>query len=652
MTVDTKAMRHIKEVLLKFGDKYVEKDNALNDYSLKRSNIINDLNDYNADLITAILNDDFLRKTYTINIANKEIFQVDKFIDMLRFKNYWPDSFTHYNSELGLAVGDRYIDDSSDVVLNFMHKDCVLKAGMTEEDQKNVYEPFLNETLAKSEIDELEEPKILVNATRYDKNGATATTYFDSQDNLIIKGNNLLALHSIVNRYAGKIKLIYLDPPYYFNKNKSADTFAYNTNYKLATWLTFMKNRLEICKKLLRNDGVIVVSIGDDGQAYLKVLMDEIFGQNNFVETFLWKNTDNPDSLSKKSRSGVEYLHAYELKKNSKEKWIGKESENGDAPLLKSINNISERHFPAGSIHFRINDGVYEKGHYPKADLLNDLIVENSVNKNDVSIRGHFVWGQDTIDAELKQGTYFIVKTKNFAIRFQRLNASTMAPEKWIDQQYLSKIFNIGTNEDASSHIKELGFKFNNPKPESLIAFFIRAITKENDIVLDFFMGTGTTQAAALKMHRRFIGIDQMDYIKTIAVPRLRKVIAGEQGEISKDVKWQGGGSFVYAELMEKNQKYLRDIQNAQNEDDLMKIYDLMKGNSDIDFRVDLDKLEKDLKLGRFQTFDMRKRELIHIIDKNQLYYSENNIDDNNVKHLLSTSDYHFNKSFYNKEEF
>ena len=102
----------------------------------------------------------------------------------------------------------------------------------------------------------------------------------------------------------------------------------------------------------------------------------------------------------------------------------------------------------------------------------------------------------------------------------------------------------------------------------------------------------------------------------------------------------------------EVNQKYLRDIQNAQNEDDLMKIYDLMKGNSDIDFRVDLDKLEKDLKLGRFQTFDMRKRELIHIIDKNQLYYSENNIDDNNVKHLLSTSDYHFNKSFYNKEEF
>lgn len=645
MAVDTKAMRHLKNVLLQFGDKYIVND------AVKRADTIEDLNNYDEDLITAILKDDFLRKTYTTKIANTEIFEVDKFVDMLHYKEYWEDSFTRYNNGVGLAVGDRYIKDSSDVVLNFTHKDCVLKAGMTKEDQKNVYEPFLNETLARSEIDELEEPKILVNATRYDKNGATAANYFDTQDNLIIKGNNLLALYSIKDRYAGKIKLIYLDPPYYFNKQKSTDSFAYNTNYKLSTWLTFMKNRLEVCKELLCDNGAIIVSIDDDGQAYLKVLMDEIFGQNNFVETFLWRKTDNADSLGNKSRSGVEYLHAYVLKNNS-EKWIGKESENGDAPLLKKVNNISERTFPAGSIHFKIDDGVYKKGHYANADLLNDLIVKNSVNENNVTIRGHFVWGQNTIEEEIQKGTYFIVKTDKFAIRFQRRDASMMAPEKWINQQYLSKIFKIGTNEDASSHITKLGFNFNNPKPESLIAFFIRAITKENDIVLDFFMGSGTTQAAALKMHRRFIGIDQMDYIKTIAVPRLRKVIAGEQGEISKDVNWQGGGSFVYAELMEKNQQYLEEIQNAPDEDTLMDIYDSMKENSDIDFRVDLDNLEKEFRVGHFQTFDERKRELIRIIDKNQLYYSKNNLDDGNVKLLLSKDDYHFNKSFYNKEEF
>ena len=230
-------MDHIRKVLEQFGNKYFASNGAL-----KRTTVIEDLDNYDKDLMTALLSDDLLHKTYTSKIAGVEIFEINKFVDMLKCKEYWADSFTRYNNGVGLAVGDRYIKDSSDVVLNFTHKDCVLKAGMTKEDQKNVYEPFLNETLARSEIDELEEPKILVNATRYDKNGATAANYFDTQDNLIIKGNNLLALYSIKDRYAGKIKLIYLDPPYYFNKQKSTDSFAYNTNYKLSTWLTFMKN--------------------------------------------------------------------------------------------------------------------------------------------------------------------------------------------------------------------------------------------------------------------------------------------------------------------------------------------------------------------------------------------------------------------------
>ena len=158
-------------------------------------------------------------------------------------------------------------------------------------------------------------------------------------------------------------------------------------------------------------------------------------------------------------------------------------------------------------------------------------------------------------------------------------------------------------------------------------------------------MGSATTQAVAMKMGRRFIGIEQMDYINTVSVPRLQKVIEGEQGGISKDINWQGGGSFVYAELMEKNQGYLKDLQRSESIQELMKVYDRMKENADIDFRLDLEKFEEEI--NTFSSLDERRKELIRILDKNQLYYNYANIDDENVKDLISDTDYKFNKSFY-----
>lgn len=615
--------------------------------------ILINLDKYDRDLMTALLSNQLIHDEYTEKIADTEVFKLSQFVNMFEYKEFWEDNFTKYANKIGLTSDNKFISDSSDVVLDFPYKDTVLKAGMSKEDvdsEVGADEAFLNETLAHSEISELFEPKILVNAKRYDKDGEHDATSFDDQDNLIIKGNNLIALHTIERQYAGKIKLIYLDPPYYFDQTKPSDSFLYNSNFKLSAWLTFMKNRLEVCKNLLCEQGVIVVSIGEDGQAYLKLLMDNVFGHSNFVETFLWKNTDNADSISKKSRSGIEYLHAYEINKDLSVKWIGKNSENGDAPLLNNGNGITTKVFPAKSIKFNINDGIYPKGKYPSLDLLNDLTVKDSVNQNEITLRGRFKWGQDTINKELQNGTYFIVKTKNFSIRFQRKNASSMAPEKWVDQRYLSKIFGIGTNEDATKHMKQLNFNFSNPKPESLLAFLIRAVTHEGDIVLDFFMGSATTQAVAMKMQRCFIGIDQMDYINTISVPRLQKVIDGEQGGISKDANWQGGGSFVYAELMEKNQGYLKDIQKATTLDELNAVFQRMKDGADFDFRVDLStKFENDPDRKNL-SFEDQKKLLIKLLDKNQLYYNEANIDDVDVRDLISDSDYKFNKSFYGKE--
>lgn len=207
----------------------------------------------------------------------------------------------------------------------------------------------------------------------------------------------------------------------------------------------------------------------------------------------------------------------------------------------------------------------------------------------------------------------------------------------------------VGHNQDAKREIKKL-FNgkdvFGTPKPERLISRILTLGSNENDLVLDFFMGSATTQAVAMKMHRRFIGIEQMDYINTVSVPRLQKVISGEQGGISKNVNWQGGGSFIYAELMEKNMGYLKDLQKATTLDELDSVYQRMKQGADYDFRVDLKKYENDSARKKL-SFNEQKNLLLKMLNKNQLYFNEANIDDANVRDLLSDSDYQFNKSFY-----
>lgn len=408
-----------------------------------------------------------------------------------------------------------------------------------------------------------------------------------------------------------------------------------------------MKNRLEVARDLLDDGGVLLVSMAEDGQAYLKVLMDDVFAKNDFVETFIWRNTDNADSLGKKSRSGVEYIHAYEKKKDPSVRWIGKDAENGDAPLLNSSNSIGTLNFKAGVIRFNIPDGHYFAGQKSSVVLEDDLIIENGKNKNTIRLTGKFKWGQDYLDNEVSKGGDFVIKSDKFSIRYQKAEAGNVAPEKFIDERYLSKIFGVGTNEDAKTHLKELGFDFSYSKPESLLAFFIRAVTSENDIVLDFFMGSGTTAAVAHKMNRQYIGIEQMDYIDTVAVERLKKVIDGEQGGISQDVAWSGGGSFIYAELMDKNATFIDAVLNSKHSDELKAIFDDMKATLDFDFRVDLQEVDQSI---WDEDFEMQKKILVKIIDKNQLYHNYSEIDDETIKSQLSQSDYDFNKSFYGEK--
>ena len=605
---------------------------------------------YDAKLLSLLMSNSLVKEQFFVTIVvNSEqtyVFQLEKFLQFLNNKEFLPDSFTAYKTKIGLATPDgRYLSENHDVVLNFPYKDCVLEGGQTKDDAKR-QEVFFNETLAPTEINRLLDKKVLTNFKRYDSDGEHEVDELKDTDNLIIKGNNLIALHSLKKRFAGKVKLIYLDPPYYFDKAKGADTFSYNSDFKLSTWLTFMKNRLEIASNLLADGGVILVSMAEDGQAYLKILMDNIFEKNDFVETFIWRNTDNADSLGKKSRGGIEYIHAYEKKKNSSVRWIGKDADNGDAPLLNSSNSLGTLSFQSGTIRFNIPDGLYEAGEKPSLTLEDDLIIENGVNKNTVRMTGKFKWSQDYLDAEIAKGSDFIIKSKRFSIRYQKAEAGNVAPEKFIDERYLSKIFGVGTNEDANNHLKELNLDFSYSKPESLIAFFLRAVTKENDLILDFFLGSGTTAAVAHKMNRQYIGIEQMDYIKTVSVERLKKVIDGEQGGISKNVNWHGGGSFVYAELKNDAQDFKDAIVEATSTEQLLELFEIAKKSSFLSYRID----PKKLKSEEFKelSFAEQKQLLAEIIDKNNLYVNQADIDD--VDYHISEHDKKLNRQFYGEE--
>ncbi|MRH09474.1 site-specific DNA-methyltransferase [Limosilactobacillus reuteri] len=570
MQIETKMMEQVKTVLQKFGMKYITENGAL-----KRSAVINDLDKYDYDLMTALLSNKLIHDEYTELITNTEVFKLNQFINMFEYKEFWEDSFTKYANRIGLTSDGKFISDSSDVVLDFPYKDTVLKAGMSKEDADSklggVDEPFLNEILAHSEISELLEPKILINAKRYDVHGECDVTQFNEQDNLIIKGNNLIALHSLKRKYSGKVNLIYFDVPF----NTSND-FPYNDKYTRSTWLTFLQNRLTIAKKLLADNGSIFVHIDWHEDAYLKVLLDEVFGEDNLVNEIVWHYG-----------SGGSYKNSF-AKKHDTIFWYSK------TPNYK---------------YFPDNKMVGEKRGPQK---------RNNMKKN--------------IDDDGR--VYYSIKSAGKIYKYYEDDLVT--PDDVWDVSILQQ-------KDP----ERMGF--NSQKPERLLARIIGATTKENDLVLDSFMGSATTQAVAMKMKRHFIGIEQMDYINTLSVPRLQKVINGGQEGISKKVNWQGGGSFVYAELMEKNQEFLHDLQKATDVDELNEVYQRMKLGADFDFRVDLATYENNSKRQEL-SFNEQKKILIRILDKNQLYYNEANIDDADVRYLISDSDYKFNKSFYEKE--
>ncbi|MGT0076162.1 DNA methyltransferase [Helicobacter pylori] len=477
-------------------------------------------------------------------IANALVFNQNALLECLT--NELENSFTRFENKIGLYSQGRPIKSSELVVLNFPFKDNVL-LGNAKDNSTKTKELFYHEILHKKEIDTLLHKKVLCRFEMHGE-GDLESALKDKNTNYLIKGNNLIALHSLKKKFAKQVKCIYIDPPY----NTGNDSFNYNDNFNHSSWLVFMKNRLEVAREFLSDDGVIFVQCDDNEQAYLKVLMDEIFLRENFVGCISWKQFHSVKNDAANFSKNIEYILCY-CKNFSK-------------------NLISNEPFDKSNL-YKLKD---ENGFYK----LDPVWAKSGNNFSSYTFLNGKTWSPPS-------GTFWRYSIGTLKDMEQN-NRIVFNGKNPMAKRYLSEVAEgrksstfwdgseVGYNLSGDAEIKQLfnGNKvFNNPKPEALISRILEVSTNENDLVLDFFAGSGTTCAVAHKMKRRYIGIEQMDYIETITKERLKKVIEGEQGGISKKCDFKGGGSFVYAELKGVNLEVKKQILNAKSMGECQKIF-------------------------------------------------------------------------------
>lgn len=514
-----------------------------------------------SNLIKLLYENEVTKNRFFTVVNGIAVFDKVGFGWVINNRQFLPDSFTRYKNKIGLVDNNgEFISSSDNVVLSFPYKDCVLEGGQTKEDQKRD-EIFYNETLAPDEVDRLLYPKVFTNAKRYTQNGIKENVIFDENDNLIIKGNNLLTIASLLKKYEGKIKLIYIDPPY----NTGSDTFGYNDKFNRSSWLTFMKNRLEIAKKLLSEDGAIYVQLDYHQAHYAKILMDEIFGEENFQREIIWR---------------IGWLSGY---KTIEKNWI----RNHDTILFYSKNN---------------NSLSFNKYYIPREEF-KDIAKSNA---------------------------------ERYPIE-----------DVWNGNEYddLNSIAIVSFAGETVSKLLNPDDEVKGQKSEKLIERIIKAHTDENDIVLDFFGGTGTTAAVAHKIKRRYILCEQLDKHVDIILRRMKKVIAGEQSGISKRNNWHGGGSFVYCELAQLNDKYLEAITKAENDEQLKSVWLEIAKNGFISSYVSPQEIDPNADDFKSLSFEDKKRLFLALLDKNMLYVNYCDIDDETYD--ISEADKAFTNSFY-----
>ena len=596
------------------------------DGKILRNKVREAANNFDEKLLTLLLSNDTIAKNFFICAAGVMVFDKDKFVRIINCRDFLPDSYTSFANKIGLGYNSgEFLSDSSNVVVVFPYKDCTLEGDQSNDNQKR-NEIFFNETIAHDEITRLLSPKVLVNAVRYDKDAAQVATDFRDKDNLIIKGNNLLVLASLQERFAGKIKCIYIDPPY----NTGSDSFGYNDSFNHSTWLTFMRNRLKLAKKLLADDGSIWISIDDDEQAYLKILCDEIFGRDNFVANVIWEKKYSPQNDATWLSDSHDFILVYAKNKTSWRPNLLPRTEEMNARYSNPDND------PRG---VWMSDNLSAKTYNANCDY--PITTPSGRIVNPPASRA-WIFNREKFNQFIIDNRIWFGKDGNGVPRIKKflseVQGGAVCKTIWTRDE-------VGDNQDAKSELRELDLVFSTPKPERLIERILTLATKAGDLVLDYNLGSGTTAAVAHKMGRRYIGVEQMDYIQTLAVERLKKVIGGETGGISERVGWQGGGSFVYCELAKQNQNFVEAIEAATDLAALTDIYKRIMATGFISYKVNPAQIDKNWSEFAALTLADQKRFLMTLLDKNLLYVNKCDLDDEEF--AIAAADKKFTRSFY-----
>jgi len=608
------------------------------------------------DLVKLLLSEKDIKAKFFDEIEKHWIFNLNTFNDYISQKNFLDNSYTRFRNRIGLTIGDKYLRERGEMALVWPYKDCLLEGGQTKEEEKRK-EIFFNEVLAQDEINRLLDPKVLTNFTRYTAKGKEKVKELkrDENDvireNLIIKGNNLLALHTLKTQFRGQVKLIYIDPPY----NTGNDSFGYNDNFNHSTWLTFMKNRLAISLELLRDDGFIFISCDDNEQAYLKILCDEIFGNDNFAAQIIVQSNKRGQTYKEISKTH-EYLLVYaksELSEIKELERTGGFSTKDDKSgfELRELRNRNPKfgRFNRPNLFYPI----YADPANPDKDGLLPISLEKSkrynveiLPLNSVGEESCWRWGKDKVRQNNCENTRIsdvvakLKTTSKYGIYEKYRKETYKAKSIWAETKVI--------NEQGTMELRqmELSNEFDFPKPTYLIEKILRLGSDEASIVLDFCAGSGTTAQAVLELNnqdggkRNFILIEQLDYIERVTIERAKKSLAEDS-------------NFIYCELMKYNEAFMERIEAAATSKELLKIWKKMAENSFLNWYVNPAMPEEAVKdfeeLGKTEDgVEKQKHLLAGLLDKNQLYVHLSEIDDAQFK--VNHEDKELNKAFYGED--
>ena len=669
-TPETNALKSKVEKLLSEIPDFTDENKNL------KINVIKDYADNgNVKLLEPLLKNTQTKKAFFTPILDSFVFNTAKFKEFLEYSSACNSYSKYLGEKIGLYMGDSSLLDRNEVVLNFPFKDCVLEGGQRKEDGLDTYyeyddkkgeyekkqskrrEVFYNEVLAQDEIDSLFSPKAFCNTKRYEKGKSEKCTKLNRDaelnkkrglsedtitDNLIIKGNNLLALHSLKKEFAGKVKLIYIDPPYN-TRNPTADTFIYNNNFKDSTWLTFMRNRLEIGKKLLSKDGCLIIAIDENEHSYLGVLLHELFDTEYEIHNITIVH--NPRGVQ-----GTNFSYT---------------NESAYFVIPKGKKSIVDRKIAPDEIEWRnLRDNGGESLRTDAKNCFYPIIVKNEkiVGFGEVLLDDRKHPKQE----EKKDGYSYIYPIDIQGIE-RKWRYARQTVEGIKDLLRVKKVKNhleieLGKNfgtfrtvwQDARYDANEYGKKLINDLvpncpfsfPKSLWNVYdclYSVVGKDKEaIILDFFGGSGTTAHAVEELNkndngkRQFILCEQMDYINTVTVPRVAEV-----------QKRNEGGSFVYLELAKKNETALEQISDCKSLEELTELFDELCSKYFLHYNVRVKEFRKEIESERFKQLNLKQQKEMfsRMLDLNQLYVNTDDRHDKNTG--LTEDDIAITEDFY-----